>query len=268
MRFSASSIASMALLASTAAGTPIEVRQNAVPKPAKFNSNTSTGEAITKLKAELGAAVSYDDRQNVLAPNAPDASNYVFQFVNNTVTGGTGGTIALSTKNNFPTLIGTNVAMAVGFVNACGLNVPHSHPRGNEYLTVLQGELVAGLVLEKNSGSFGSVVGQPEPVKGPIDQVYTTLKQYQGFFFPQGETHWQFNPTCRPALFAASFDSSDPGRTQIARNFFSNTPDEVLIASVGGSLETLDGTRIKDFHKQIPNDYAVLMKECVAKCGF
>lgn len=267
MHFSASVIASVALLATAVSSNPIEVRKDHGKAP-KFNSNTSTGKEITRLKQKLSAASSFGDRQAILAPNPPDASNYVFQFINNTVTGGTGGTIALSTVNNFPTLIGTEVAMAVGFVNACGLNVPHSHPRGTEYLTVIQGELVAGLVLEINDGSNGNVVGQPPPTRGPIPQVYTKLKQYQGFYFPQGETHWQFNPTCKPALFAAAFDSSDPGRTQIARNFFSNTPDEVLIAAVGGDLELLDGARIEQFQDQIPNDYAVIMKECAVKCGF
>lgn len=269
MQFPISSLASVALLTLTVTAVPLAARQDGTNSTtAKFDSNTSTGMEIDELKESLTAAATFGDRQAILAPNPPDASNYVFQFINNTVMGGTGGTIALSTKTNFPSLIGTNVAMAVGFVNPCGLNVPHSHPRGNEYLTVIQGELVAGLVLELNDGSFGNVVGEDEPEKGPIPQVTTTLSRNQGFLFPQGETHWQFNPTCEPALFAAAFDSSDPGRTQTARNFFSNTPDEVLEAAVGGNLETLDGTKITNFQDQIPDDYAVIMQECAAKCGF
>ncbi|KAH6687941.1 RmlC-like cupin domain-containing protein [Plectosphaerella plurivora] len=269
MQYSTSSVTFMALLASAVTGYPLAAPGNeTAPTTPKFDSNTSSGAELDALKKALAGAFTYSERQEILAPNAPDASNYVFQFVNNTVTGGTGGTIALSTKNNFPALSASNTALAIGFVNPCGLNVPHLHPRGGEFLTVVQGQLVAGLVLEVNDGSFGSIVGEAEPEKGPIPQVISTLNQYQGFMFPQGETHWQFNPTCEPAVFAASFDSADPGRTQLARNFFSNTPDEVLIAAVGGNIETLDGSKINAFQSQIPNEYAVIMKECAVRCGF
>jgi hypothetical protein len=223
---------------------------------------------IKALQTALLLAPGYADRQAVLLPNAPDASNITFQFHNNSVTAGTGGTIALTTLENFPALIGTQVAMAIGFVNPCGLNVPHNHPRANEFLTVIQGQLIGGLILEANPGSAGNVVGQPKPVNGPLPQVNATLDNFKGMLFPQGETHFQFNPTCEPALFAAAFDSSDPGRTQIARNFFSAYPDEeVLIAAVGGNLETLDPARIAQFRSQIPTAFAVQIESCVKRCG-
>ncbi|KAG0284462.1 hypothetical protein BGZ97_008193, partial [Linnemannia gamsii] len=244
-----------------AAALPFTLHQSD-SSPSGFNSNTDASPAF---KAALAGAASYSDRQEILFTNPPDASNITFTFINNTVTDGTGGTIALSTVNNFPALIGTQVAMAIGFVNPCGLNVPHSHPRANEFLTVIQGELVAGLVLEINDGSRGHVVGQPAPVDGPIPQVNVTLSNYKGMLFPQGETHFQFNPTCEPALFAAAFDSSDPGRTQIARNFFSNMPDEMLIAAAGSDLEVLDAKRIAEFRDNIPNSFVVIMEECAVK---
>ncbi|KAF9899164.1 hypothetical protein EC991_009396 [Linnemannia zychae] len=250
-------------LIAVAAAVPLTRRQSD-PAPSGFNSNTVASPA---LKAALAGAASYNDRQAILFTNPPDATNVTFSFINNTVTDGTGGTIALSTVNNFPALIGTEVAMAVGFVNPCGLNVPHSHPRANELLTVIQGELVAGLVLELNNGNTGHVVGQLAPVNGPIPQVNVTLSNYKGMLFPQGETHFQFNPTCEPALFVAAFDSSDPGRTQIARNFFSNMPDEVLIASIGSDLEVLDAKRIAKFRNNIPTAFAVIMEECAVRCG-
>ncbi|KAG0279138.1 hypothetical protein BGZ96_002056 [Linnemannia gamsii] len=255
-------------LIAIAAASPLAIQQSAIqqsnPSTSGFNSNTDASPA---LKAALAGAASYHDRQAILFTEPPNAANITFTFINNTVTDGTGGTIALSTVNNFPALIGTEVAMAVGFVNPCGLNVPHSHPRANEFLTVIQGELVAGLVLELNDGSFGHVIGQPAPVKGPIPQVNVTLSNYKGMLFPQGETHFQFNPTCEPALFVAAFDSSDPGRTQIARNFFSNMPDEMLIASIGNDLEVLDAKRIAKFRDNIPNAFAVVMEECAVRCG-
>jgi hypothetical protein len=116
-------------------------------------------------------------------------------------------------------------------------------------------------------GEFGKVVGMPPPQKGPIPQVNATLEYFKGMLFPQGETHFQFNPTCEPALFAAGFDSNDPGRTQVARNFFSAYPDDVLISAVGGDLETLDPARIARFREQIPTAFAEQIESCVKRCN-
>lgn len=257
------SLAHAVILIAVAAASPLALRQSN-PSPSGFNSNTNASPA---LKAALTGAASYEDRQAILFTNPPDATNITFTFINNTVTDGTGGTIAVASVNNFPALIGTKIALGIGFVNPCGLNVPHLHPRANEFLTVIQGKLVAGLVLELNDFGSGHVVGQPAPVNGPIPQVNVTLSNYTGMLFPQGETHFQFNPTCEPALFAAAFDSSDPGRTQIAHNFFSNMPDEMLIAATGGDLEVLDAKRIAEFRDHIPTSFAVVMEECAVRCG-
>ncbi|KAG0226376.1 hypothetical protein BGW42_003677 [Actinomortierella wolfii] len=246
-----------------AAAWPLTRRQSE-PGPSVFNSNTNASPA---LKAALTAATSYSDRQAILFPNPPDASNVTFTFINNTVTGGTGGTIASASVNNFPALIGTGLAMGIGFVNPCGLNVPHSHPRASEFLTVIQGTLVSGLVLEINPDTTGHIAGQPAPANAPIPEVTVTLSNFTGMLIPQGENHYQFNPTCEPALFAAAFDSSDPGRTQIARNFFSGMPDEMLVAATGNNLEVLDAKRIAEFRNNIPSSYAVLMEECAVRCG-
>ena len=257
-----------AALIGTAVCTPITPRQDIQPSPTAGGGVSPTDPAkIKELQTALLLSPGFADRQSVLLPNPPDASNITFQFHNNTVTGGTGGTIALTTLETFPALIGTNVAAAVGFVNACGLNVPHNHPRANELLTVVSGKLIGGLILEQNPGGAGNVVGQPKPVNGPLQQVNATLENFKAMLFPQGETHFQFNPTCEPALFTAAFDSSDPGRTQIARNFFSAYPDEeVLIAAVGGNLETLDPARIGQFRNQIPTAFAVQIESCVKRC--
>jgi len=258
-----------ATLLGAALGTPVTPPQNDEPTPTAGGGVSPTDPAkIKELQTALLLSAGFADRQSVLLPNPPDASNITFQFTNNSVEANTGGTIALTTLENFPALIGTNVAAAVGFVNPCGLNVPHNHPRANEFLTVISGKLVGGLILEQNPGGAGNVVGQPKPVNGPLQQVNATLENFKGMLFPQGETHFQFNPTCEPALFAAAFDNSDPGRTQIARNFFSAFPDEqVLIAAVGGNLETLDPARIQQFRNQIPTAFAVQIESCVKKCN-
>ena len=251
------------LAATGAAASPL-VERAATESPSPSPSPSPAD--IRAMQEALILAPSQQERQAILLPNPPDASNYTFQFVNNTVLPPTGGTIALSTVNNFPALIGTNVAMAIGFVNPCGLNTPHSHPRASEFLTVVQGKLVAGLVLEnEGAGGAGNLNGT-DPV-GPIAMVNATLSNYQGFLFPQGETHFQFNPTCEPAVFAAAFDNLDPGRTQIATNFFSEFPDDVLLAATGNNLELLDAARIDQLRDKIPQAFAELIGSCAKKCG-
>ncbi len=242
-----------ACLAATTAASPIVERAT----PSKAD--------IEAMQKELVLAPTQEQRQAILLPNPPDATNYTFQFINNTVLPPTGGTIALATIGNFPALIGTNVGMAMGFVNPCGLNVPHSHPRASEFLTVVQGELVAGLVLEQDPGGAGNLNGT-NPV-GPTPIVNATLSNFTGFLFPQGETHFQFNPTCEPALFAAAFDNADPGRTQLAANFFSIVPDDILLSAIGGDPELLDAARLDEIRDKIPMAFAELIDSCAKKCG-
>jgi oxalate decarboxylase/phosphoglucose isomerase-like protein (cupin superfamily) len=227
--------------------------------------NSLTPEQLTAQRNALLLAQSETSREAILFPNTPDASNDTFQFINNTVTPPTGGTIFLSTINNFPALGATGLAGAVGFVNPCGLNTPHWHPRANELLTVVQGTLIGALVLENDSG-FGNVVGGPDPVIGPLPQINTTLSNYTGMLFPKGLVHWQFNPECEPAVFVAGFDNPDPGRAEAARSFFSGEPDEVLIASTGYS-EFLTPAQVSALRPTLTSSFTSIVESCAKKCG-
>ncbi|KAI9166482.1 Spherulin-1A [Paramyrothecium foliicola] len=254
-----------ATLATTVSATPVDMERRATSTTTGVVYPTLSSEQIETLKKDLYVAPSESERQLILFQNGADASNITYQFHNNSVKAPTGGTIALSGVDQFPALIGTNVGMAIGFVNPCGLNTPHLHPRANEFLTVVQGQLVGGLILEQNPGSAGNLDGK-DPT-GPIQQVNATLSNYRGMLFPQGQVHFQFNPTCEPAVFAAAFDNLDPGRTQIARNFFSVLPDEAIIAAAGGDTELLDATRIDKLRNIIPAAFAEQMEGCAKRCG-
>ncbi|KAL2209796.1 spherulin 1a precursor [Sarocladium strictum] len=264
----------VAFLLATAAASPLAPSLNALVArdsiddnfKSPFDSNTASSPEIDAVRAALENAETYAERQNALIPSPPDGTNFTFTFINNTVHKNTGGTIALGTAANFPALIGTEVAQAIGWVNPCGLNVPHSHPRANEWLTVVRGKLVGVLVLEANDGSNGDVVGKPDTVSKPEPMVNVTMNPFTGMLFPKGQTHFQFNPTCEPAVFTAAFDSSDPGRLQVARNFFSNFPD-VVIEQALGDLEILDAKDIDKIRHSIPDAYAVVMEECAKRCN-
>ncbi|KAI8935571.1 hypothetical protein NX059_008140 [Plenodomus lindquistii] len=256
--------------ASEAAEANVYTRFESMNPLAKRYVNPNTVNALTpaQLKAQRDAlllAQSETAREAILFPNAPNAANDTFQYINNTVTPPTGGSIYLSTINNFPALGSTGLAQAVGFVNPCGLNTPHWHPRANEFLTVTQGTLVGALLLENDSG-FGNVVGGAPPTIGPYTQIETTLSNYTGMLFPKGLIHWQFNPECEPAVFVAGFDVPDPGRVEAARGFFSGEPDEVLAASVGYS-EFLTPAQIKGLRPTLTSSFTSIVESCAKKCG-
>ncbi|KFA62763.1 hypothetical protein S40285_05039 [Stachybotrys chlorohalonatus IBT 40285] len=258
-------VSTLAAMALAVSATPLQVRQASHTTISGTIFPTLSPAQASALREALYVAPSESERQAILFPNVPDASNATFQFRNNSVEAPTGGTINLSGVDQFPALVGTNVGMAIGWVNPCGLNTPHLHPRANEFLTVVQGSLVGGLILEENPNSAGNVNGV-DPT-GPIRQVNATLTNFRGMLFPQGQVHFQFNPTCEPAVFAAAFDNLDPGRTQIARNFFSAMPDEVIIAAAGGNTELLDASRINHLREIIPAAFAEQMEGCARRCG-
>lgn len=279
------SLSLFALMATTSLASPIaisnahslEAREAAVY--ARFESlnplsrrdiNPNTVNILTpaQLKDQRDAlflAQTESGREAILYPNPPNAANDTFQFINNTVTPPTGGSIVLSTVNNFPALGSTGLAAAVGFVNPCGLNTPHWHPRANEFLTVVQGSLIGALLLENDAGA-GNVVGSPVPIVGPYTQVETTLSNYTGMLFPKGLIHWQFNPECEPAVFVAGFDIPDPGRVEAARGFFSGEPDEVLEASTGYS-EFLTPKQIMGLRPTLTSSFTSIVESCAKKCG-
>ncbi|KAH9864457.1 hypothetical protein J1614_010391 [Plenodomus biglobosus] len=227
--------------------------------------NALTPAQLTEQRNALLLAQSETAREAILFPNPPNAANDTFQYINNTVLPPTGGTIFLSTINNFPALGATGLSQAVGFVNPCGVNTPHWHPRANEFLTVTQGSLIGALLLESDAGS-GNVVGGAKPPVGPYTQVETTLANYTGMLFPKGLVHWQFNPECEPAVFVAGFDVADPGRVEAARAFFSGEPDELLEASVGYS-EFLTPAQIKGLRPTLSSSFTAIVESCAKKCG-
>ncbi|KAK3986139.1 RmlC-like cupin domain-containing protein [Cladorrhinum sp. PSN332] len=257
------SAALMAFLAATSMASPLA----STSKSASASTSTSGASAptytpltpaqIKGLQTELLLAASYKDKEQVLFPpnNGGSANNVTFQFVNNQGTPPQDGSVIVGSVDSIPGLIGTNVAAAIGFIGPCGLNVPHLHPRGNEFLTVVQGTLIGAFLLEED-GFFA----------GNIPQVAMTLTNFTGMLFPQGHIHWQFNPTCEQAVFSAAFDSRDEGRFQVAQTFFSSMPDSVLTASLGNPT-FLGPTQLDQLRGIIPDPFVVMVDSCAKACG-
>jgi hypothetical protein len=141
----------------------------------------------------------------------------------------------------------------MGFIAPCGLNVPHLHPRANEFLTVVDGLLIGAFVLEEDQLHSGA-----------IPSVEMTLTNFTGMLFPKGHIHWQFNPTCENATFAAGFDNNDEGRVQVAQTFFSI--DANVIETATGNQAFLGPSQLATLRNNIPPAFSEQIEACAVAC--
>jgi hypothetical protein len=163
---------------------------------------------------------------------------------------GRGGSDVLANRKNFPALIGLGVAASVGFLNPCGMNTPHTHPRATEFLIIASGGNVkTGFIQEE----------------GITTELTTTLDKYEGAIFPMGSIHYEFNYNCEPAIFISAFSSDDPGLSRVAQNFF-GLNSNVVNADLGYPT-FLDQTNIAKFAATIPPAFALGTQACLVRCN-
>ncbi|KAJ7485707.1 RmlC-like cupin domain-containing protein [Mycena latifolia] len=160
------------------------------------------------------------------------------------VAGAAGHTVEAFSAN-FPAVIGNGVAMTIGFLGACAVNTPHTHPRATELNFSVNGTLRTGLLTE-NGARF--IVNDLPPGSMTV--------------FPQGAIHFEMNTGCDPAMFVAGFNSEDPGVMSLAQRFF-GLPADVVSATMG----ELGVEEIEGFASLIPDNIAVGTAECLERCG-
>ncbi|KAJ3820576.1 spherulin-1B precursor [Lentinula raphanica] len=174
----------------------------------------------------------------------------VFDFNNQKpADGAKGGSILLATVDSFPILQNLGIAGAVSFIEPCGLNIPHIHPRADEVLITVEGILDTGFVMENGFNT----------------EIETQLGKYQGTVFPMGSIHYQQNPTCDPAVFVAAFNTEDPGRSDIATSFWM-LPSDVINAALGFPT-TIGGQNIGAWRSHLPVNLAAGVDSCLQSCG-
>ncbi|KAJ7165450.1 RmlC-like cupin domain-containing protein [Mycena crocata] len=173
----------------------------------------------------------------------------VFDFNQTSVESGKGGSLILATVDNFPILEGLGISAAVSFIEPCGLNIPHSHPRASEILTVIEGVLDTGFVQENGFNT----------------QIATVLGKFQATAFPMGSIHYQQNPTCDNAIFVAGLSSEDPGRSDVATNLFMLPPD--VVNATLGFPSTIGGSNIAQWKSHLPANLALGVETCLQMCG-
>ncbi|KAM0718096.1 hypothetical protein Q7P37_006428 [Cladosporium fusiforme] len=201
-----------------------------------------------------------EDQEGKIPLSDPDQVHDAIAFdFKNAPAGGEGGRILVANEDNFPFLVGEGIAGAVAFLEPCGMNSPHTHPRATEFLTVVEGELVTGFVLE--NGFFKDAAKEINALAFPFN---TTLNRFEATIFPQGSIHFQFNPTCERAIFVASLNSADPGTSQVAQNFF--TLDQDIVDITLGPKNKIDPSNVDKFRANLPPNLVRAVDSCMATC--
>lgn len=232
---------SVQALPTIASPPPVPIATNGAVIAAKLKSQPSVVDRFKTLLTDSdGNPLTGDALRNLT----------VFDF-NNQTTGevGKGGTLLLATVDNFPILEELGISTGISFIEPCGLNIPHLHPRANEFLTVIEGVLDTGFVQENGFNT----------------EIETVLGKFQGTVFPMGSIHYQQNPTCNPAIFVAGLSSEDPGRSDIATSFFM-LPSDVVDAALGFP-ETIGNETITAWKSHLPANLALGVESCLTACG-
>ncbi|KAF7195080.1 Spherulin-1A [Pseudocercospora fuligena] len=243
------------------------INQPPTPSPVNSEAAAAAASANTALAQEalgdvtnvarFNTLLTIDGAGKELLPADQLKDRVVFDFAAKAQPLGKGGRFVLANQNNFPVLVDQNIATAVGFLNPCGMNSPHTHPRATEWLTTVQGTLKTGFMLENG---FLANAGEGRQTT----QVSAELGPFQGTVFPQGSIHFQFNDNCSPATFIATLNSDDPGTSQIAQNFF--FLDEKIVNITLGEPMTVDGSNIEEFRLTLPPNLVQAVDGCLKRC--
>jgi len=198
--------------------------------------------AEADLVAKLLTAPTQVQRLNLL-----NDTDFVFDF-NGTVgvSKGAGGKITTANAADFPAVIGNGMAMAVGVMEPCGENTPHTHPRATEFLYVVDGSQLEVGFIEENGARI----------------VTNTISPGQGTIFPKGSIHFQQNLGCKPLTFVAALNNVDPGVLSAAQRYFGLPPD-VVAASLG----QVGLKEVSNLALNIPDNVAVGVQSCLDRCG-
>lgn len=130
--------------------------------------------------------------------------------------------------------------------------------------TVLQRKVVCA---KANSFAFRFAGFLANATEGrPTTQISVQeLGPFQATVFPLGSIHYQFNNQCEPATFIATFNSADPGTSQVAQNYF--FLDDEIVSTTLGDVNQIDGENIEEFRLSLPTNLVQAVDTCLAKCG-
>ncbi|CAF1308435.1 unnamed protein product [Adineta steineri] len=186
--------------------------------------NTSDPLALSRLESIKNSV----NELSLLSKTVP--SDFIFDF-DKAVTGvslSNGGRTVAATVANFPGLINHGIAMTVGFLGPCGINLPHTHPRATEINFSVDGDFQVGFYQE-NGATF----------------IMNEVHKNQVAVFPKGAIHFEQNMNCTPATFVAAFNTT----------------------VVGASLGGLNISTIEDIRSNLAKNPSLGIEECRKRCN-
>lgn len=158
------------------------------------------------------------------------------------------------TIETFPFIADLDISMTLAFLEPCGINTPHIHPRAAEFLVLVEGSDL----------QFGSFLENGLVSPGQKQEVAGTLGRYQATAFSSGSMHYQFNNGCQKAVFVAAFNSANPGTSSVAQGFF-NLNSDVVNATLGPAVSIAGGS-LEELSKLLPESLAQDVRSCLARC--
>jgi oxalate decarboxylase/phosphoglucose isomerase-like protein (cupin superfamily) len=173
-------------------------------------------------------------------------SDFVFNFNAGVGVGkGAGGSVTTANAVDFPAVIGNGMAMAVGLMEPCGFNTPHTHPRAAEFLYVINGTGIQVGFIEENGARY----------------VTNNVMPGEATLFPKGSIHFQVNLGCEPLQFVAGLNNIDPGVLSVAQRFF-GLPVDVVAATLG----EIGVEEVVGLAQGIPDSFALGIQQCLDTC--
>jgi oxalate decarboxylase/phosphoglucose isomerase-like protein (cupin superfamily) len=155
-----------------------------------------------------------------------------------------GGSQHMANARTFPAIQTLGTSATLLRINPCGINSPHTHPRGTEHQYLFQGTLAIGLV-DTHGNYYANIV-----------------KAGDTFVFPKSLLHFEQNVGTEEVISLAFFNSELAG-TIAADEAYYKVPATVLGSSFGITNTTLvrqvfrAGSKVVGFDK---NCYAALKK--------
>ncbi|CAK9860167.1 unnamed protein product [Sphagnum jensenii] len=144
----------------------------------------------------------------------------VFRHAN--VTTGPGGVRAALSTSNFPASIGQGITVVRFELLPCGVNVPHTHPRASELVSLISGgPMQVGFIDTAGEAHFDILY--------PGDAT----------LFPRALLHFEINLGTKTASFVSALNSENPG-TLIAGASLFRTPKAVLATALHSEAEVLE----------------------------
>jgi oxalate decarboxylase/phosphoglucose isomerase-like protein (cupin superfamily) len=202
------------------------------------------GTAQAQLNASLPLTTQYAQRQQ-FPPNAFVYTLALPSKVGANTSAATSFDRRIDTDVFLATLPNRGMSQTFAELKACGVLLPHVHPRATEIYFVINGTIETSIIQEY-----------------PAKALTFSLTSNQDAVVPQGLGHSLYNPTCQSAFYVSTFDSSDPGSLFLAQQLFT-LPNDVLLASTGQTQDGLNG-----FNATIPvgSPYTV-SASCLQRCG-